>query len=133
MLFGHEAGGAALLARLDYVRKDYALSPRLAPVMALAPGAWMHCHEVFDEAFVARDRFYQEFLIPYGGRYVSATKLVERDDLVVVFGAHRGVGNQPLDPAAMAILRRSGCTLSRRSRSICTSPPRPRRGRRGRC
>jgi hypothetical protein len=42
--------------------------------MELGEGEWANCHEHFDEAFVARSAFYQDFLIPHGGRYVSGTQ-----------------------------------------------------------
>ena len=45
----------------------------------------MNCHEHFDDAFVASNAFYQEFLIPYGGRYVSGTQLFRQGDEVVIW------------------------------------------------
>ncbi len=56
----------------------------------------MHCHELFDEEYVAHDRFYQEFLIPYGGRYLSGTKIIDTDETLVLLGAMRGNGSDPL-------------------------------------
>jgi DNA-binding CsgD family transcriptional regulator/PAS domain-containing protein len=90
---------------LDYIRFYHAINPRVRPSLQLAPDQWMHCHQVFDDAFVARDRFYQEFLIPYGGRYLSGTKLVEDDEVVFFLGILRGVGAAPIGPAEMPFLQ----------------------------
>ncbi len=34
-------------------------------------GQWFHCHQVFDDAFVANDRFFEHYLPAYGTRYNS--------------------------------------------------------------
>ncbi|WP_018411292.1 hypothetical protein [Methyloversatilis thermotolerans] len=68
LLFYAEAGDAPPEALLDYTRSYHVIDPRLARVLTMAAGRWAHCHEVFDDAFVASDPFYQEFLLPYGGR-----------------------------------------------------------------
>jgi DNA-binding CsgD family transcriptional regulator len=86
---------------LDYVRYYHSINPRVGPSMALGLDGWMHCHEHFDDHFVANDRFYQEFLIPHGGRYLSGTKLQEDADFVYMLGLMRGVGRQPLQQEAM--------------------------------
>lgn len=105
LVFSYEAGGSPEAA-LDYVRDYHAINPRLLPVLQLKPGEWMHCHEHFDEQFVANSPFYQEFLIPYGGRYLSGTKLVENEHFLVLLGALRGQGSQPLNPAEIGDLNR---------------------------
>lgn len=92
-------------AELDYIRFYHAINPRVRPSLELASDQWMHCHEHFDEAFVARDRFYQEFLIPYGGRFLTATKLVENADLVFFLGVLRGFGSPPIGAAEMPFLQ----------------------------
>jgi DNA-binding CsgD family transcriptional regulator len=73
--------------------------------MEVAPGQWMHCHEHFDEAFVARDSFYQDFLIPYGGRFLTSGKLIEDANVVFMLGVMRGFGNLPIGPAEMPFLQ----------------------------
>src|SRR6266404_6422128 len=73
--FSYEVGEAPPEAAIDYLRTYHRVDPRAAGVMNLAPGHWLHCWEHFDDAFVANDPFYRDFLIPYGGRYVSGVKL----------------------------------------------------------
>src|SRR5690606_14223087 len=67
---------------------------------------WFHCHHVLDEAFVAGDPFYQEFLIPYDRRYLSACKLIDNDDATIVFAAMRGSPQGPMPDSANASLHR---------------------------
>jgi DNA-binding CsgD family transcriptional regulator len=89
---------------LAYIQKYGRIDPRAARIFQKAPGEWLHCHEVFDEAFVSRDPFYQDFLIPIGKRYVSGCKLVDDANVMVLFSALRGVGEQPLGPAEIQFL-----------------------------
>lgn len=91
-------------AELDYVRFYHHSNPRLAPAMQLEVGQWLHCHEHFDDNFVRHNSFYQEFLIPNGGRYLSGTKLIDDDQYVFLLGMMRGVGSVPLAPTDMPFL-----------------------------
>lgn len=89
---------------LDYIRFFHTSNPRLLPAMRNGVGKWFHCHEHFDDNFVARNRFYQEFLLPHGGRYLSGTKLLENDDYVYLLGVMRGVGKAPIGIADVELL-----------------------------
>ncbi|WP_028216471.1 helix-turn-helix transcriptional regulator [Paraburkholderia oxyphila] len=81
---------------LAYIQKYGSIDPRLALMLQRKPGDWIHCHEVFNEEFVSRDPFYQDFLIPIGRRYVSGCKLVDDENVCVIFSVLRGVGENPL-------------------------------------
>lgn len=104
LIFTEEGGAGRSMAALDYLRLFHATNPRIAPTLATPAAAWMHCHEHFDAAYVAQSPFYQDFLIPHGGRYLSATKLVESDDFIFLFGAMRGRGREPIGAAEMPLL-----------------------------
>jgi DNA-binding CsgD family transcriptional regulator len=97
LLFSHEGGPNPIEVPLDYLRTYHAVNPRIAPALTLGDDEWLHCHEHFPAEFVAADPFYQEFLIPFGGRYLSGTKIVDNAETLVLFAALRGVGNSPLD------------------------------------
>ena len=97
ILFSHYGGNATPQTNLDYIRTYHRIDPRTPLAVATKVNSWFHCHEHFDDRFVASSPFYQDFLIPYGGRYVSITKIVDDDDLLVALGVHRGLGNRPLD------------------------------------
>jgi DNA-binding CsgD family transcriptional regulator len=91
---------------LAYIQTYSSIDPRMALMRQYAPGQWMHCHEVFDEDFVSRDPFYQDFLIPVGRRYVSGCKLVDDANVCVVFSALRAVGDKPLGVPEISFLDR---------------------------
>lgn len=110
--FSYEVGGFPPEGVLAYIREYHVIDPRAALVARLGLGEWISCHQHFDDAFVARDRFYQDFLIPYGGRYVSAAKVHEDAEIVAILGIHRGRGMQPLTGDEVALAARMGRHVS---------------------
>jgi DNA-binding CsgD family transcriptional regulator len=106
--FSFEVGGFPPEAALAYIRHYHRIDPRAALVARLDTGHWISCHHEFDDAFVARDPFYQEFLIPFGGRYVSGSKVYQDDELIAFLGIHRGRTMQPLDDSALELGARLG-------------------------
>jgi DNA-binding CsgD family transcriptional regulator len=106
IVFNYESGKAPPEGTLDYIRKYIRLDPRTAFLMSvpvLEPAA---CWDHFDEAFVATSPFYQDFLIPYGGRYTLGVKLADDAERVMVLGLHRGVRQVPFDTAERALVAR---------------------------
>ena len=89
---------------LAYIQKYGSIDPRMALIQQFSPGEWAHCHEAFDDDFVARDPFYQEFLIPIGKRYVSGCKLIDDANVCVIFAALRDVGRSPMGSAEIQFL-----------------------------
>lgn len=98
MLGIHNGGPDVHEATLSYVRQYHAMDPRRRH--ALSQGVeglnrWNHCHEVFDDAFVAGDPFYRHYLPAYGIRYNSSVAYGLDDGLVTGFilelPASRGV------------------------------------------
>jgi DNA-binding CsgD family transcriptional regulator len=106
LLFHSEAGDAPPEALLDYTRSYHMIDPRLARLRSMAAGRWAHCHEVFDDAFVAADPFYQEFLLPYGGRWSSGIKLMEEGGVAVIFAVTRRLDQGPLVGDAFVLCER---------------------------
>jgi len=96
LMFSVHGGKSTPQTGLDYFRYYHSVDPRVG-LAALTPlGQWFHCHEHFNDSFVARDPFYQEFLIPHGGRYASATNLIDDDEVVFMLALMRGHGSPPL-------------------------------------
>ncbi len=104
--FSYEAGGVAPEGTLDYIRTYHRIDPRANLLLKLNPGEWANCWEIFDDAFVASDPFYQEFLIPYGGRYASGTKLLQEGPVSVILGIHRGYGSAKLTQSEIEVCQR---------------------------
>lgn len=118
LIFTEEGGPGRSSAALDYLRLFHATNPRIAPTLATPAAGWMHCHEHFDDAYVAHSAFYQDFLIPHGGRYLSATQLVESDDVIFLFGALRGNGHRPIGAEEMPLLQQVKHHLSEALRNF---------------
>ncbi len=106
ILFSHYGGDATPQTNLDYIRTYHRIDPRTPVAIADKTHTWFHCHEHFDDRYVANSPFYQDFLIPYGGRYMSVAKIVDDDDLVVALGVHRGLRNKPLGADTLVWLDR---------------------------
>lgn len=106
LTFSHYGGTASPAASLGYIVSYHTQDPRVQLLMERPFGAWVHCDEHFDDAFVARSPFYQDFLLPHGGRYVSGTKIFENEESLAVFSSMRGVGKPPHDAAERSLLAR---------------------------
>ena len=106
VVFSYEASDLPAEASLDYLRTYHRIDPRAQLAITMQPGELMNCWEHFDDAFVAKDRFYQEFLIPYGGRYSTGAKLLQEGSVNVVLGVHRGFGSPKLEAAELSCLLR---------------------------
>jgi DNA-binding CsgD family transcriptional regulator len=91
---------------LAYMQHYRHIDPRWPLILQKPVGEWTHCHHELSEEVVAEHPFYQEFLIPYDRRYMTATKLVDSADATVVFAALSSQGQGPLAPDAIAFLER---------------------------
>ncbi|MFM0642424.1 helix-turn-helix transcriptional regulator [Paraburkholderia metrosideri] len=101
---------------LAYIQKYGKIDPRTALIRQKDIGEWVHCHEVFNDEFVSRDPFYQEFLIPVGRRYVSLCKLVDDSSACVIFGVLRAVGETPLGQPEIRFLEKLTPHMARAAR-----------------
>lgn len=111
-----EGANLPVQGELAYIRHFHAIDPRMALVLARPAGQWMHCHEHFDEAFVAADPFYQELLVPYDRRFATATKLVDTSEAMVIFSTLRTRQQGPMPPEGIALLEQLLPHLSRAAR-----------------
>jgi DNA-binding CsgD family transcriptional regulator/PAS domain-containing protein len=87
--FSAVAGQITAEAEALYIEHFGRLDPRVPLVARMAVGDLMICHEHFGGDFVARSEFYQDFLIPNGGRYAVGAKLIDSHDATVIVGIHR--------------------------------------------
>lgn len=89
-----------------YIQRYHRLDPRLELFWSYPVGKWFHCHQHFDDVFVQQNRFFQEFVIPVGRRYVSACKILENETVTVIFACLRTAAQGPFPPAMAAFLER---------------------------
>lgn len=105
--FSHYGGYAPPESHLGYIRHYHRIDPRTPALLRQTQlDRWAHCHEIVSEEQVANDPFYQDFLIPFGARWVSGVKLMEDEQIIIVLAVLRGVGRQPLEPAVLRWLDR---------------------------
>lgn len=106
MSFSFEAGSAPPAAPVEYLRHYHRIDPRLGKFLPAPRGEWFACEEHFDDAFVAGNPFYQDYLIPFGARYLYGTKLHDDESSTVLLGHLSRVGNPPLSPPEKEAFRR---------------------------
>jgi DNA-binding CsgD family transcriptional regulator len=110
--------GADMAPQIDmeYIQKFQFTDPRVQLLREQKESEWVHCHEWFDEDFVAGSPFYQEFLIPHGARYLSACKLLQNERATVLIAWLCRPQDGPLPPEALAFAERLRPHLSRACR-----------------
>ena len=106
LIFSTHGGRAGPEVALDYFRTYHAIDPRIPLGVKAGVGQWIHCHEHFDEAYVASSPFYQHFLIPHGCRWVSGTSLIDNDEVAFLVGFLRTCGSKPMQAHEMDRLDR---------------------------
>lgn len=104
LLFSNHGGRASPQTALDYFRTYNSIDPRVPLALSVPTGQWIHCHEHFDDDYVAASPFYQDFLIPHGGRYVSGAVLIDDADVGFIVGFMRGGDDRPIQPEQMPAL-----------------------------
>lgn len=93
-------------APIRYESHYGALDPRTDLVQRTPPGEIYTCVQHFDERFVSRSEFYQDFLLPEGLRYVIGGCAYRADDHDYVFGLQRGADRGVFTPEDESLLRR---------------------------
>jgi DNA-binding CsgD family transcriptional regulator len=99
-----------------YIDHYGAIDPRRQLLAERNDGKWMLCHEHFDERYVSKSEFYQDFLIPAGGRYVAGLQLAQAHGLAAVLGIMRAPGSRPYGQDERRWLERLRPELQRASR-----------------
>jgi DNA-binding CsgD family transcriptional regulator/PAS domain-containing protein len=85
----------------DYVKRYSQIDPRRARMATVPLGQLARCDQFFDERFVARNEFFQDFLLPRGRRYTMGAQLYRdsRFDFYVSF--YHSVGRDTFDEQQM--------------------------------
>jgi DNA-binding CsgD family transcriptional regulator len=91
---------------LAYMQRYRLDDPRLPMILGKPVGEWTHCHEEVPQEMVDTLPLYQELLLPYDRRYLSACTLVDTPEAAIIFSIHRGAAEGPLPPGTVAFLDR---------------------------
>jgi DNA-binding CsgD family transcriptional regulator len=85
-----------------YLRID----PRRLLLVRQPVGATLLCHEHFDDAFVRRNEFFQDYSLPLGRRYLMTTNLLQVGPTASILALFRGPRQGPFGSADQALLER---------------------------
>ena len=99
-----------------YVEHYGAIDPRREFITERGDGQWVLCHEQFDERYVSQSEFYQDFLLPVGGRYAAIANLGVIDGVMLGLGMHRRKDREPFGPREAVWLERIKPHLQRAAR-----------------
>jgi DNA-binding CsgD family transcriptional regulator len=85
-----------------YLRID----PRRVLLVRQPIGSTLLCHEHFDDAFVRRNEFYQDYSLPLGRRYLMATNLLQSGPTTSILAVLRSPRQGPFGSDDQVILER---------------------------
>jgi DNA-binding CsgD family transcriptional regulator len=93
-------------ASTAYAQHYGAIDPRAAMIDSGPTGAVFVCHDHFDDAYVSKSEFYNDFLIPIGGRYIIAAKLLDDNSTSGIVSVHRDPRQGPFERADRKLFAR---------------------------
>jgi len=93
-------------ALASYQARYGQMDPRRPFLAAGASGSVSACHHHLDDDFVSASEFFQDHLIPHGGRYSASMQLASRDGVDIELHLQRSVAQAPFSRADMACLTR---------------------------
>jgi DNA-binding CsgD family transcriptional regulator len=98
----------------DAYRRHYARIDPYRPLLEVMPAnRWTSSADYFDDSFVAKSAFYNEYLIPRGIRHVAAARIVADAQFDAFVGIHRGRGDDPFSADDLRRFERVGRHLGR--------------------
>lgn len=111
---------------VDHVSPEYVeyyshIDPRRARMAGVPLGEVLMCQEAFDEAFVSRNEFFQEFLIPRGRRYTMGAHLHRDAELDFYITFYHRVGREPFSHDQLVRARHVVPHLQRLARLLRTT------------
>lgn len=98
--------GTTPVADFDYAQRYARIDPRAQISMSAPLAEWGQCQNYFSPVFVESSEFYQDFLIPYGFRWISGTRLFDASVQSGIIGIHSSVDQQPISDTGLQLLRR---------------------------
>jgi len=88
-----------------YCRHFVAIDPRRRLLQTMPLGRLTLCQDTFDDDFVRRNAFYNEFYLPSGLRYCASVRPFREDGHEAVFGFVKRLGTDAFDDRDVAALR----------------------------
>lgn len=104
------------IGRQEALEHYLSIDPRRMLLARQPVGSTLLCHEYFDDAFVRRNEFYQEYSLPLGRRFLMATKLLQVGPTASIMAFFRTPRQGPFGPIDQAMLERLRPHLQRVAR-----------------
>jgi len=82
---------------IDYANHFITIDPRQKMIEGAAVNKWLCCNHHFDQSYVNRSEFFQDFFIPIGARYAMCGWVDDNEDNHSHMGFTRTVDQQPFD------------------------------------
>jgi DNA-binding CsgD family transcriptional regulator len=96
-----------------YSRRYARLDPYRPLLETMPPNLWTASTEFFDDSYVAKSAFYNEYLASRGIRYMASARVVAGTEFSAFLGVHRGPGATPFSPDELRRLEQIGRHLAR--------------------
>jgi DNA-binding CsgD family transcriptional regulator len=109
-------GSTTYLGQQEALTYYLRIDPRRVLLSRQAVGSTLLCHEHFDDAFVSRNEFFQDYSLPLGRRYLIATSLLQVGSTVSILAILRGERQDPFGCAEQVLLERLRPHLRRAAR-----------------
>lgn len=93
-------------AELSYLHNPVEQDPRWSALLNPETVDWVQCHTFVSDEFVAQSRLYQEILLPFDSRYMSAYKLLHDENVVVLIALLTSPTRKPLTQVELNFLNR---------------------------
>lgn len=122
LLWDRQAAEPALLASAGHMGEDapelyrrrFARIDPYRPVLAaMAPNEWTQCADHFDDGFVARSPWFNEFLIPRGVHHIASTRIATDAQFDAFLNVHRGRAGEPFSVRDLRRFGRVGLHVGR--------------------
>jgi len=99
--YGHDDSVIA-----SYARQFLKLDPWTAVVDRTPVGKWVAEHQFFDDAFVARNEFFQQFMLPNGLRRIIGTRAFDDGRHEALISFQRGTSDHAFNHSEAELLTR---------------------------
>ena len=109
-------GSTSYLGQRQALRHYLRLDPRRVMLAHQPVGSTLLCQEHFDESFVARSDYFQNYSLRFGRRYLMATNLFQSGPDCAVFALMRSKREGPFGPTEHALLESMRPDLERMAR-----------------
>lgn len=99
-------GRLPLAGEQDYAEHYHAINPNVKALFNMPAGQWAYSHKFFDEAFVRRDEFHQDFLRPHGVKWMTGNSLAQTGPWVSVLSFIRSSSKEVFHEDEVLLLQR---------------------------